>query len=102
MPPFLQWIFSMSVFRWGIEAFYINEIKFYADYLDVDDRLNYYGYDLDNFATDIGAILLINLFYVVSDFCTFYARNDLMACLTDSGSHPRLNEARWTKENEIS
>eukprot|EP00469_Lotharella_globosa_P013620 CAMPEP_0167789252 /NCGR_PEP_ID=MMETSP0111_2-20121227/10568_1 /TAXON_ID=91324 /ORGANISM="Lotharella globosa, Strain CCCM811" /LENGTH=973 /DNA_ID=CAMNT_0007681371 /DNA_START=21 /DNA_END=2942 /DNA_ORIENTATION=+ len=64
MPPFLQWIFSMSVFRWGIEAFYINEIKFYADYLDVEDRLNYYGYDLDNFATDIGAILLINLFYV--------------------------------------
>jgi len=54
----------MSVFRWGIEAFYINEINFYADYLDVDDRLEYYGYVLSNFPTDIGAIMLINLFYI--------------------------------------
>ena len=73
MPAFLQWIFSMSVFRWGIEAFYINEIQFYADYLDVDERLSYYGYVLSNFSTDIGAIMLINLFYVVSSILVLHS-----------------------------
>mmetsp|Transcript_15722 Transcript_15722/g.22055 ORF Transcript_15722/g.22055 Transcript_15722/m.22055 type:complete len:202 (+) Transcript_15722:52-657(+) len=61
--PFLQWLFQMSPFRWANEAFYINEVNFYADYLDVQDRLDFYGYDLDNFTTDIGAIMLIGLFY---------------------------------------
>jgi len=56
----------MSPFRWGNEAFYINEINFYADYLDVQDRLDFYGYNLDNFTIDIGAIMLIGLFYWVN------------------------------------
>mmetsp|Transcript_29077 Transcript_29077/g.40223 ORF Transcript_29077/g.40223 Transcript_29077/m.40223 type:complete len:727 (-) Transcript_29077:189-2369(-) len=63
LDPFLQWLFQMSPFRWGNEAFYINEINFYADYLDVQDRLDFYGYNLDNFTIDIGAIMLIGLFY---------------------------------------
>eukprot|EP00470_Lotharella_oceanica_P000916 CAMPEP_0170168654 /NCGR_PEP_ID=MMETSP0040_2-20121228/1607_1 /TAXON_ID=641309 /ORGANISM="Lotharella oceanica, Strain CCMP622" /LENGTH=870 /DNA_ID=CAMNT_0010406947 /DNA_START=54 /DNA_END=2666 /DNA_ORIENTATION=- len=64
LDPFLQWVYQMSLFRWGNEAFYINELKFYNSYLDLDGVLADKGYDIDNFSTDIGAILLITLFYI--------------------------------------
>uniref|UniRef100_A0A7S0DJA6 ABC transporter domain-containing protein n=1 Tax=Amorphochlora amoebiformis TaxID=1561963 RepID=A0A7S0DJA6_9EUKA len=62
-PGFVQLLFQMSPPRWAIEAFYINEMSFYADYLDISARLSYFQYSLDNYNIDIGAMFYIGLFW---------------------------------------
>mmetsp|Transcript_15040 Transcript_15040/g.27083 ORF Transcript_15040/g.27083 Transcript_15040/m.27083 type:complete len:149 (+) Transcript_15040:25-471(+) len=63
MSSFEQFLFQASPPRWAIEAFYVNEMQFYKGYLDISSQLNYYQYDIDNFAIDIQSIFIITLVY---------------------------------------
>ena len=71
-PKSLQRLWSLSGPRWANEAFYINSVEYYqyipsgssfsgADYMNIDAQLNNFGYNMDYFASDIGAVILCGI-----------------------------------------
>ncbi|GAB5362693.1 hypothetical protein AAMO2058_000819800 [Amorphochlora amoebiformis] len=63
----LSWIWDVSPTRWGTEAFYVNEIKYY-DYLNIGPDLDLKDYKTGNIGKAFGAMFGIGLFW---QFITF-------------------------------
>mmetsp|Transcript_64104 Transcript_64104/g.139514 ORF Transcript_64104/g.139514 Transcript_64104/m.139514 type:complete len:163 (+) Transcript_64104:1-489(+) len=49
----------LSFIRWAQEAFYVGEVRQYADIFDVEGGLSYYSYSLDDLPLCLGMLFLI-------------------------------------------
>ena len=58
--PAVQWIWSISSPRWGIEAFYLSQVQAF-DYMDISTGLSVYGYNSGEMWYSVAMIVYIGL-----------------------------------------
>mmetsp|Transcript_28294 Transcript_28294/g.39343 ORF Transcript_28294/g.39343 Transcript_28294/m.39343 type:complete len:888 (-) Transcript_28294:290-2953(-) len=64
----LTWIWDISPTRWGVEAFFLNEVSFYEYMVGVVRIYSVYGYNEDNLPKDFGIMFALGWFW---QFITF-------------------------------
>mmetsp|Transcript_25376 Transcript_25376/g.47368 ORF Transcript_25376/g.47368 Transcript_25376/m.47368 type:complete len:117 (-) Transcript_25376:277-627(-) len=64
----LEWIWNLSYMRWGLEAFYINQMDFYDFLANISTAFSIRNYNPDNFSKNCGIIFALGLFWL---FITF-------------------------------
>mmetsp|Transcript_12364 Transcript_12364/g.19860 ORF Transcript_12364/g.19860 Transcript_12364/m.19860 type:complete len:117 (-) Transcript_12364:148-498(-) len=60
----LEWIWSISFTRWGLEALYVNQMTFYDEWLNLSTSFTLRQYNPNNFSKNCGIIFALGLLWL--------------------------------------